>query len=251
MTIGERLQQYRKNLGLSQEELGQRLFVSRQTVSQWETDQTLPTVDNLIRLKELFGVSVDTILCGNAPEATRKPRMRTRKRVWIILQSALLGAALLIWLAIGCLKYLFPQLYYRVYLGDRIQGTVTVSLDGEFYPLKTGSIIPYDPYVETPRVTYRSDGSARVRIHSGAYGMYGFCLTIDGVAQPIHITAYQFNWWNVTSFDLSVSIDTEANTVTFSTVTEQLHNNGTAYTYVRTQTFPLSESEIVFSIVDG
>lgn len=68
MTIGERIQQYRKDLGMSQEELGQNLFVSRQTVSQWETDQTLPTVDNLLRLKELFGVSVDEILEGQTEE---------------------------------------------------------------------------------------------------------------------------------------------------------------------------------------
>lgn len=65
MTIGNRIQQLRKNLGLSQEELGQRLLVSRQTVSQWETDQTIPTIDNLIRLREIFGVSVDEILCGS------------------------------------------------------------------------------------------------------------------------------------------------------------------------------------------
>jgi len=68
MTIGERLQQHRKDLGLSQEELGQRLLVSRQTVSLWETDQTLPTIDNLLRLKELFGISVDEILEGQAEE---------------------------------------------------------------------------------------------------------------------------------------------------------------------------------------
>lgn len=72
MTVGERLQQYRKNLGLSQEELGQRLLVSRQTVSQWETDQTMPTLENMMRLKEVFGVSIDTILCNDdvSPEET-------------------------------------------------------------------------------------------------------------------------------------------------------------------------------------
>lgn len=62
MTVGEKIQQYRKQLKLSQDELGQRLLVSRQTVSLWEKDQTLPTIDNLIRLKEIFGVSVDNIL---------------------------------------------------------------------------------------------------------------------------------------------------------------------------------------------
>lgn len=62
MSIGERIQKYRKSLNLSQEELGQKLLVSRQTISLWEKDQTVPTIDNLMRLKEIFGVSVDEIL---------------------------------------------------------------------------------------------------------------------------------------------------------------------------------------------
>ena len=62
MTVGNKIQEYRKALGLSQEELGQKLLVSRQTVSLWENDQTLPSIDNLTRLKEIFGVSVDELL---------------------------------------------------------------------------------------------------------------------------------------------------------------------------------------------
>lgn len=62
MTTGDKIQFYRKKLGMSQEELGQKLFVSRQTVSLWENGQTVPTIDNLLRLKEIFGVSIDEIL---------------------------------------------------------------------------------------------------------------------------------------------------------------------------------------------
>ena len=62
MTLGNRIQQCRKALDLSQEELGQKLLVSRQTVSLWEKDQTLPSIDNLTRLKEIFGISVDELL---------------------------------------------------------------------------------------------------------------------------------------------------------------------------------------------
>lgn len=62
MTVGEKIQTYRKNLSLSQEELGKKVLVSRQTISLWEKGQTLPTIDNLMRLKEIFGVSVDEIL---------------------------------------------------------------------------------------------------------------------------------------------------------------------------------------------
>lgn len=67
MTVGEKIQLYRKKIGLSQEELGQKMLVSRQTVSLWEMDKTLPTVDNLIRLKEIFSVSIDDILSDTEP----------------------------------------------------------------------------------------------------------------------------------------------------------------------------------------
>ena len=74
MAVGEKIQAYRKALGISQEELGQRLLVSRQTISLWEKGQTMPTIDNLIRLKEIFGVSVDEILdIGNEADAGKTP----------------------------------------------------------------------------------------------------------------------------------------------------------------------------------
>lgn len=70
MTPGEKINYYRKQLGLSQEELGQKLLVSRQTISLWEKGQTVPTIDNLIRLKEIFGVSVDELLgCAKENES--------------------------------------------------------------------------------------------------------------------------------------------------------------------------------------
>ncbi len=76
MTVGEKIQLYRKKIGLSQEELGQQLLVSRQTVSLWEMDKTLPTVDNLMRLKEIFSVSLDDLLCGSeqTEDAEEKPK---------------------------------------------------------------------------------------------------------------------------------------------------------------------------------
>jgi len=72
MTVGENIQKYRKNLGLSQEELGQKLFVSRQTVSLWENNQTVPTIDNLMLLKDVFQVSVDEILSADDKVEVRK-----------------------------------------------------------------------------------------------------------------------------------------------------------------------------------
>jgi transcriptional regulator with XRE-family HTH domain len=79
MTIGETIQKYRKELEMSQEELGQKLLVSRQTISLWEKNQTVPTIDNLIRLKDVFGVSVDTILGieNKSPKEQKLPKKTT------------------------------------------------------------------------------------------------------------------------------------------------------------------------------
>lgn len=62
MTTGEKISELRKRKGLSQEALGERLGVSRQAVSKWESDIAIPTMDNLIELGCIFGVTVDTIL---------------------------------------------------------------------------------------------------------------------------------------------------------------------------------------------
>ena len=62
MTIGQRIAQKRKELGLSQEALGARLNVSRQSIYKWERDANLPEVEKLIALAQLLGVSVGWLL---------------------------------------------------------------------------------------------------------------------------------------------------------------------------------------------
>lgn len=62
MTIGQRIASRRKLANLSQESLGERLGVSRQSISKWESDSGLPDIDNLIALSKIFEVSVGWIL---------------------------------------------------------------------------------------------------------------------------------------------------------------------------------------------
>ena len=56
------LMQARRQRGLSQEEVAEALDVSRQAVSRWETGAAAPTTDNLIRLSQLYGVSLDALI---------------------------------------------------------------------------------------------------------------------------------------------------------------------------------------------
>lgn len=96
MTLGERIAQYRKALGLSQEALGERLGVSRQAVSKWETNAAAPDMENLMALAREFGISLAE-LSGTPEEmnAGKKPR-RVRSGIWYFLfpvLCALAGAA--------------------------------------------------------------------------------------------------------------------------------------------------------------
>ena len=67
MTLGQRIQELRKQQNLSQEELGTRLGVSRQAVSRWEMDGAVPDVDKLIAMSKLFSVTLNDLLGVEAP----------------------------------------------------------------------------------------------------------------------------------------------------------------------------------------
>ncbi|MBO5262272.1 MAG: helix-turn-helix domain-containing protein [Clostridia bacterium] len=79
MSFGENVGYYRKLLNITQEELAQQLFVSRQTVSRWETDSTFPDVETIIKLCDIFGCDMDTLVRKNAQENTT-PTENTEKK---------------------------------------------------------------------------------------------------------------------------------------------------------------------------
>ena len=62
MTLGQRIQELRKQNNLSQEALGEKLGVSRQAISRWEMDGAVPEVDKLIAMGRLFGVDLNDLL---------------------------------------------------------------------------------------------------------------------------------------------------------------------------------------------
>lgn len=64
MTLGQTIAQLRKDKKLSQDELADLLGVSRQSVSKWETDASVPELDKLIRLSDVFGVTLDALIRG-------------------------------------------------------------------------------------------------------------------------------------------------------------------------------------------
>lgn len=65
MEISTQIKKYRGNMGLSQEELAEKVYVSRQTISNWETGKNYPDIHSLLLLSSLFNISLDQLIQGD------------------------------------------------------------------------------------------------------------------------------------------------------------------------------------------
>ena len=81
MTFGEKLQALRQKSGMSQDALAEKLNVSRQAVSRWERDETMPETEKVILIADLFGVTTDYLL-RQQTEKKSSPTVE-QKKDWI------------------------------------------------------------------------------------------------------------------------------------------------------------------------
>lgn len=100
MNIADILLNLRKSKGISQEELADKIGVSRQAVSKWESGQSIPELDKIILLSDYYGVTTDYILKGTEPIADM-PKKKADARIFSIAGSILnfigLVVAIIIW----------------------------------------------------------------------------------------------------------------------------------------------------------
>ena len=98
LDIGAKIQQSRKGAGLSQEQAAEKLGVSRQTISNWENEKTYPDIISVIKMSELYAVSLDYLLKGERPmsnylnyldESTNVVKSNDRKGKLMLIPSYL------------------------------------------------------------------------------------------------------------------------------------------------------------------
>ena len=85
MSVGNRIQELRINNGLTQEQLAEKLAVSRQSVSKWEMNQSLPEIDKVILMSRLFSVGTDEILLEEADIKKLRPQELHLGSVYLIV----------------------------------------------------------------------------------------------------------------------------------------------------------------------
>lgn len=73
--IGQFIYEERKKLNITQEELGELLFVTRQAISKWERGKCMPDYDSLLRLSKIFSTSIDEIIYGKRFFPKRKNKI--------------------------------------------------------------------------------------------------------------------------------------------------------------------------------
>lgn len=80
MELGKQIKKYRSELGLSQETLADRIYVSRQTISNWENDKNYPDINSLLRLSEVFQVSIDNLIKGDVEKMKERIKFTEEDR---------------------------------------------------------------------------------------------------------------------------------------------------------------------------
>ena len=101
MELGNQIKKYRSELQISQEQLADRIYVSRQTISNWENGKSLPDILSVIRMSELYQISLDELLKGDKAMMDKiekdieisKTEKKIIKYAWI---SILVGVIILI-----------------------------------------------------------------------------------------------------------------------------------------------------------
>lgn len=79
MELGNQIKKHRNELGISQEKLAEKIYVSRQSISNWENDKNYPDINSLIRLSEVFHISLDILIKGDWEKMKKEISGKDRK----------------------------------------------------------------------------------------------------------------------------------------------------------------------------
>ncbi|HDK9532325.1 TPA: helix-turn-helix transcriptional regulator [Staphylococcus aureus] len=103
MNLSKQIKKYRERDGYSQEYLAEKLYVSRQSISNWENDKSLPDIHNLLMMCELFNVTLDDLVKGTIPfvpdiKAQRSLNLWTYVMlIFMTLAAILMGPLVVYW----------------------------------------------------------------------------------------------------------------------------------------------------------
>ena len=84
MNIGQQIRKYRERDEYSQEYLAEKLYVSRQTISNWENEKSYPDIHNLLVMCELFDISLDDLVRGDL-NSNKQESIKRKMNIWSLV----------------------------------------------------------------------------------------------------------------------------------------------------------------------
>lgn len=90
MELAGQIKKHRQALGISQEALAEKIYVSRQTISNWETARTYPDVQSLLLLSVAFDISIDELIKGDVETMEESVRKADHSLIWMYVAEMLL-----------------------------------------------------------------------------------------------------------------------------------------------------------------
>lgn len=97
MELGNHIKHYRNEKGLSQEELAERVYVTRQTISNWENNKNYPDINSIVLLSEVFEISIDNLIKGDLEEMKKEINSEEVKKLnfYSLMMAILMIAAII------------------------------------------------------------------------------------------------------------------------------------------------------------
>lgn len=185
MNLGHQIKYYRQRDHLSQESLVEKLYVSRQTISNWENDKSYPDIHNLLMLSSLFDVSLDDLVKGDVEIMERKLKesrfnLSSHLMIWpMLIAGILIGPAMYYWGAFGLILEI-------LLLGTGIIASFKVERFKKSYQIQT-----YD------RIVAFMNGKEPNEVHSSNLrnlitSIYSFVLVVGIFIAVVLISIYLF-----------------------------------------------------------
>lgn len=188
MEFGDKLIEERKNKGLSQEQLAEKLGVSRQAISRWEAGNALPDVNNLKKLSKLFEVSMDYLLNDNfvkegdvkavMHEGENKER-KLRRISFFLTLSGVIGFSLLY--VLSCLipsVKTVPDLAGATYTIREVQSSINTGETNPASKVEGMLYVPKQVYSFFPFLSY---------YHLGVVAMSFVIMIIGGIVLRVYV----------------------------------------------------------------
>lgn len=139
--LGDKILKLRKKQGLSQEQLGEQVNVTRQTISNWELNETTPNPEQLKLLSKVFSVSIDDLLDNEIKNILEEKISNTEKLAGIIIKALkFIGITFVIFLAIDIIA-LFCFTAYRINVSTDAESSVitTCRIEDKRYEIEFGT----------------------------------------------------------------------------------------------------------------